>query len=93
MLENVKGLIHSKNQRILDKIVKFLRNCNYSRKAEVVNTCQHGLPHNRERLYLVAVQRRDDKRLEPFTFPSPIDMMPKLERFLVHSCPQSEKLS
>ena len=90
MLENVKGLTHAKNRHILDKIVKILRNCNYTCKAEVVNTAQHGLPHNRERLYLIAVQKVDDKKLEPFVFPSTVDMA-KLERFMVHSCPQSDK--
>ena len=93
VLENVKGLTHGRNRHILDKIVKILRNCNYSCKAEVVNTIKHGLPHHRERLYLVAVQKRDDgsKKVKPFKFPSPVDM-PKLERFLVHSCQQSQKL-
>lgn len=92
VLENVKGLTHSKNRHILDKIVKILRNCNYSCKAEIVNTSQHGLPHHRERLYLVAVQKQDGMKLKPFSFPRPVDM-PKLERFMVHSCQQSEKLS
>ena len=92
VLENVKGLTHSKNRHILDKIVKILRNCDYSCKAEIVNTIQHGLPHHRERMYLVAVQKQDGMKLKPFSFPRPVDM-PKLERFMVHSCKQSEKLS
>ena len=90
VLENVKGLTHSKNRHILDKIVKILRNCNYSCSAEIVNTSQHGLPHNRERLYLVAMQKQG--KMKPFEFPRPVDM-PKLERLLVHSCQQSDNLS
>lgn len=92
VLENVKGLTNSKNKHILDKIVTVLRNCNYSCKAEVLNTMNHGLPHNRERMYLVAVYKKNDKTVLPFNFPSPVDM-PKLERFLVHSCQQKDKLN
>lgn len=92
VLENVKGLTDSKNRHILNKVVEILRNCNYSCKAEILNTMQHGLPHHRERLYLVAVQKLGCETPRPFEFPRPVDM-PKLERFLVPSCQQSKNLS
>ena len=66
VLENVKGPCHSQNKQILDKMVTVLRNC-YSCNAEVVSTMNHGLPQNRERLYLVAVQKQDGKKVKPFS--------------------------
>ena len=92
-LENVKGMTHKSHKQVLDKIIEVLKSCNYKVTAAILNTADHGIPQNRERLYLVAVHRSKlDKTRGHFKFPSPVTM-PKLKRFLVHKCQQASELS
>ena len=76
--ENVKGLNSQKD--LVAKIVEALRNAGYSVQARLVNTSERGIPQNRERFYLVAIQK--DFLKKKFKFPATV-AMPKLERFLV----------
>ena len=54
LLENVKGLTHSKHKPTLDKIVSELKSQNYQVFYEVLNTKNFGIPQNRERLWIYA---------------------------------------
>ena len=91
--ENVKGLTHQAHKQVLSKIIEVLRACCYKVTAAILNTADHGIPHNRERLYLVAVHRTKlDKARGNFKFPAPVPM-PKMKRFLVHTCQQADELT
>ena len=54
MVENVKGLNCQKG--LVAKIVEALRHASYSVQARLVNTSDHGIPHNRERFYVMAIR-------------------------------------
>ena len=59
ILENVRGLSQGDNKCIMQKIIEILKAANYSVRAEIVDTAQHGLPHSRNRLYIAAWQSVD----------------------------------
>lgn len=67
LLENVKGLIHKNNKKILNIMIDNLENCGYHVSYQVLNAKDFGLPQNRERIYIVGSK----KGSEPFTFPTP----------------------
>ena len=56
ILENVKGLVNLENGKVLDTILKSLKNLKkYDIYWKVVNTRDYGIPQNRERLYIVGI--------------------------------------
>ena len=59
ILENVRGLSQGDNKCIMQKIIEILKTANYSVRAEIVDTAEHGLPHSRNRLYIAAWQSVD----------------------------------
>lgn len=76
-LENVKNLVthdHGKTFRI---ILETLEAENYHVKYKVLNTLEYGnIPHNRERIYIVAF--RDINAFNEFDFPKPVKLTTKL---------------
>ncbi len=56
LLENVKGLIHHDEGRTLRVILETLNNLGYSTSHAVLNARDFGLPQNRERIIIVALQ-------------------------------------
>lgn len=69
LFENVKGLLSSKHQsgkRLIDVIKQDLDDLGYSVNYQLVNASDYGVPQNRERMILVAL----DKSLgKTFVFP------------------------
>ncbi len=69
LFENVKGLLSSKHQsgqRLIDVIKQDLEDLGYNVNYQLVNASDYGVPQNRERMILVAL----DKNLEKtFVFP------------------------
>lgn len=57
VIENVRGLTFKKHASLLTSIVDLLRGLTYSVHTKVLNTCDHGIPQNRPRLYIVAILR------------------------------------
>jgi len=74
VFENVQGLSFKTNAHILDTIKEILGNLGYQVFAKVMNTADHGIPHNRPRLYIVALRRTRIKHA--FTFPEKIKQWP-----------------
>jgi len=66
LLENVKGLIHKNNQKILNIMLENLENCGYQVSYQILNAKDFGLPQNRERIYIVG-----NKKGNKFEFPTP----------------------
>ena len=55
LIENVKGLTTHDNGRTLTVILNTLRNLGYNVHCEVLNARDFGVPQNRERVYIVAL--------------------------------------
>lgn len=54
LLENVKGLITKKHEKTLDTIVKSLEKLGYHVIYKLLNSKDHGIPQNRERVWIYA---------------------------------------
>ena len=57
-LENVKGLVGHDKGKTLDVIIKALNDIGYLVDYEVLNSKGYGVPHNRQRIFIIAI--RDD---------------------------------
>ena len=55
-LENVKGLVGHDKGKTLDVIVKTLNNIGYLVDYQVLNSKGYGVPHNRQRIFIIAVR-------------------------------------
>lgn len=80
-LENVKNLVGHDNGKTFRIIIEALESEGYHVKYSVLNTMDYGnIPHNRERIYIVAF--RDVKVYKEFEFPKPIKLTKKLSSFI-----------
>lgn len=93
IFENVSGLVNAKNKPIFNAIVKVLKTAGYKCQAQIMNNCTHGaIPHNRPRLYLVAMlEDGENPNKELPWFPDAVDCH-KLQRFLVNNVKQNTRL-
>ena len=71
LLENVKGFKNHDSGRTFKTIVQVLDEIGYDVFAKVLNASDFGLPQNRERIYIVCVNRQKIKQRD-FEFPKPI---------------------
>ncbi len=60
MLENVKGLMSKRHKSTFDKIISELYRIGYFVKWKVLNTKEHGIPQNRERVFFVCCKSWTD---------------------------------
>ena len=79
VIENVRGLTFKKHATVLTSIVHILRGLSYCVHTKVLNTCDHGIPQNRPRLYIVAILGSQIRR--KYVWPSVVKE-PDLHRFL-----------
>lgn len=70
LLENVKGFKNHDGGRTFKMIVEILDEIGYDVFSQVLNASDFGLPQNRERIYIVCVNRRKVKKRN-FVFPKP----------------------
>jgi DNA (cytosine-5)-methyltransferase 1 len=93
ILENVKGIFSSSKRTVWKQLMEDLRaigdGC-YMVQSKVLNTRDHGLPQNRERVYIV-LQHRFKTKVIAFKWPEPIPC-PPLEHFLDGPKPELEHL-
>lgn len=66
-LENVKGLLSKKHKATFDKILSELERIGYIVKWKVLNTKEHGIPQNRERVFFCCFKYKVDA--DKFEFP------------------------
>lgn len=72
VLENVKGLINHDSGHTFEIIMKHLQSLKYYNiYHQILNTLDYGIPQNRERIYIVGIQKNRDNG---FQFPSPIPL-------------------
>ena len=77
VMENVPAIMYG---ALLEHILDRLISAGYSVDAEVLNTKDFGLPHNRKRLYIVAVQGYDTSTI---VFPKPVTATIALEDLII----------
>jgi DNA (cytosine-5)-methyltransferase 1 len=70
LLENVKGFARHDGGRTLATVVRILDDLGYTTFYKILNARDFGLPQNRERIYIVGVNRQKLGDLN-FTFPEP----------------------
>ncbi|CAK9104355.1 unnamed protein product [Durusdinium trenchii] len=81
LMENVKNLASEKHKKVLHEIASVLRACGYKVQAEILNTQNHGIPQNRERVYVIAILKSYIIEGREFSFPQ-TSQMAELKRFL-----------
>ncbi len=82
ILENVKGLVNHDKGRTFNIILNILEEIGYKVYYKVLNSLNFGVPHMRERIYLVGVRNDLHKGID-FEFPSPIKTIKGLNSFLI----------
>lgn len=80
-LENVKNLIGHDYGKTFRIICETLEAEGYKVKYQVLNTMEYGnIPHNRERIYIVAF--RNEQVYKEFDFPKPVELKKKLTHLI-----------
>ena len=70
LLENVKGFTSHDKGRTFETVLATLDELGYNTFSKVLNASDFGLPQNRERIFIVGVNRRKIGKME-FNFPKP----------------------
>ena len=68
--EMVRTILFKRFRPVLVKLVRRLRKTGYKVHLKVLNTKEHGIPHDRRRLYMVASWQWERK----FTWPKPVPL-------------------
>jgi len=80
ILENVKNFKSMENGKIFEYLINKLNNLKiYNIYWKIMNTKDYGIPQNRERIYIIGIQRDKDKG---FKFPIILKKKPNLTKFL-----------
>lgn len=68
ILENVKGILSHDGGRTFRTIITTLNDLGYMGEWQILNSKNHGVPHNRERIYIVGhLAGRSGPKVFPFT--------------------------
>jgi DNA (cytosine-5)-methyltransferase 1 len=78
ILENVKQLLNHDNGNTI-KFIKNVLNEKFNLNMKILNTKNYGIPQNRERLYIVGINKKLDNN---FNFPKPLNKVTPLEKLL-----------
>lgn len=84
ILENVRGLVYSHPDtfNIILRRLRSICHCAYVVSWRLLNTAEHGIPQNRERVYIIGIKKELlAQGHPPFTWPNPLPPRP-LEDFL-----------
>ena len=71
IIENVKALTGKKFQKEFAMILSDLEDAGYNNYWQVINAKDHGIPQNRERVFIVSIRKDIDNG--KFKFPEPYD--------------------
>lgn len=81
-LENVKNLLTHNNGKTFNIIKQILENLGYEVFYDILNASTHAnIPQNRERIFIIAFDKKQVKKYQNFCFPKPI----KLTK-TIHEC-------
>lgn len=70
LFENVKGLADPRNRKELNFLLQEFEKVNYKVYWKILNSYDYGLPQNRERIFIVGIQKNLTK---DFCFPLPLN--------------------
>ncbi|RLE42363.1 hypothetical protein DRJ16_04940 [Candidatus Woesearchaeota archaeon] len=91
LLENVKGLTNKNHRGTLIKIMNELHRIGYFVKTRILNTKEHGIPQNRERIFFVCFKNKDE--WEKFEFPEKEELKLRLKDILEEKVDEKYYLS
>ena len=80
VLENVRGFMWTKHEKIRESILNALRSFGYKVHVQLLNSRDFKVPQIRERVYIVAI--RGDIKAPDFQFPEPQGEPYSLSKFL-----------
>lgn len=72
ILENVKGLITHDKGKTFSDILKKIEDAGYTTIFKVLNSMDFGIPHMRQRVYIIGFRNNLDLDLNKFKWPQPI---------------------
>ncbi|MBE6114488.1 MAG: DNA (cytosine-5-)-methyltransferase [Erysipelotrichaceae bacterium] len=82
--ENVQGLLKHDKGNTWEVIRGIFDSLGYHYTYAVLNSKDYGIPQNRNRLFVVGF--KDVGYIEKFSFPQPINLIYKLQDFLIENC-------
>lgn len=88
-LENVKGFNSAKFAPTRNAIIKRLRKLGYTIRMQMLNTMDYGIPQNRERLWIFAVQGELPEGFNMIPPTVPEEQRPRLAAFLDENPPEN----
>ena len=77
ILENVKGIFSIRGGEFLREIIRELKAMNYAVSYKILNTLEHGIPQNRERVFICCELGRDTFGFNPFPSKEPLNLLLK----------------
>lgn len=89
-MENVKNFVTHDNGHTLEVVKSTMEELGYNFYYKVMNAVDYGMPHKRERIYMVCF--RNDLNITSFTYPKPFELTRHVEDFLLHDETMLEKL-
>ena len=93
LLENVKGLTTKRHKATFDKIITELVRIGYYVYWKILNSEEHGIPQNRERVFFVCLRKDNNKVFIDFPFPEKEELKIFLKDILEDDVDQKYYLS
>ena len=93
ILENVEALVTKKFINLFNEWISELGDYGYTSYWEVLNSKNYGIPHSRNRVFLVSILRENDNDFPLFNFPKEIELKTKLVDLLERNVDESYYLS
>lgn len=78
LMENVKNLVGNRHKTDFLDFLKELELLGYKNSYEVLNACDYGIPHRRERVFCIS----EYEASKPFIFPPAVTLSSKMSDFL-----------
>lgn len=82
ILENVKGMVSKKNRPDFDEWCGVLEGYGYANFWKVLNAKDHGVPQNRERVFMVSILRTESDPNPVYNFPDPIPLTKTVKDYM-----------
>jgi DNA (cytosine-5)-methyltransferase 1 len=88
VLENVKNLINHDGGKTFSRIKRELEGAGYDVNAQILNSCDYGIPQRRNRVFIVAFNRKYFKSAE-FVYPEKEELKTTTQDILDENVPET----